>query len=268
VPGTATPWPISYVRQPDVHTPVTAEVRLHGRRVGQISYARGGSEFRYEDDLSDPAHRTLGQIFEDDPRAIRRARVGVSAWFANLLPEGALRRQIVREMGGGNVGNFTLLVRLGGYLPGAVTVHADAEPADDSAHADSSDLALDHPLRHSLAGVQLKYSVSSDRLAFPVTGKGGWWIVKLPDRALRNLTTNEYLTMRWLSAAGFAVPPVHLVAADSVKGLPEVGVVAETVERLRAAWADELRAEATTGFEALATHFSRRLDSLPICTVA
>jgi serine/threonine-protein kinase HipA len=47
-----------------------------------------------------------------------------------------------------------------------------------------------------------------------------------------------------------------------------VGVVAETVERLRAAWADELQVEATTGFEALATHFSRRLDSLPICTVA
>lgn len=401
-----------------MQTPVTAEVQLHGRRVGQISYARGGSEFRYEDDLSDPAHRTLGQIFEDDPRAIRRVRVGIPAWFANLLPEGALRRQVIREMGGGNIGNFTLLVRLGRYLPGAVTVHADAEPADDSALEGSADLAMDHPLRHSLAGVQLKYSVSSDRLAFPVTGEGGWWIVKLPDRALRNLATNEYLTMRWLSAAGFPVPPIHLVAADSVKGLPEglidpaepvyvverfdrspsgpihvedfaqvadvepmfkysesgvtydslatvirqltgelgyqeyvrrlvamivvgntdahlknwaliyrdgrtpslapvydfhsltiynqyryaplalslneetvpsaigldhfrrlaersgadptktVGVVAETVERLRAAWTNELQVEATRGFEALATHFSRRLDSLPICTVA
>jgi serine/threonine-protein kinase HipA len=203
---------------------VTAEVRLHGMRVGEIRYARGGSKFVYEDDLSSPAHRVLGQIFEDDPQAARRARIGVPAWFANLLPEGALRRQIIREMGGGNIGDFTLLVRLGGYLPGAVTVHADDEPSDDVAPddvADDFDRAPEHPLRHSLAGVQLKYSVAAERLTLPVSGDGGWWIVKLPDRALRELTVNEYLTMRWLTAAGFPVPPVHLVPADAVKGIPE-----------------------------------------------
>jgi HipA-like protein len=84
---------------------VEAEVRLHGRPVGVLRYARGGSEFRYQADLTDPDRYTLGQIFEDDPRTVRRARVGVPAWFANLLPEGALRRQIVRELGGGVVGN-------------------------------------------------------------------------------------------------------------------------------------------------------------------
>ena len=198
---------------------VTAEVRLHGRQVGELRFRQGGSEFSYDDDLASPRHQVLGQVFEDDPRAIRRARVGLPAWFANLLPEGALRRQIVRELGGGNIGDFTLLLRVGGNLPGAVTVHADVEPADDVI-SNALDEA-NHPLRHSLAGVQLKYSISADRLAVPVSGQGSWWIVKLPDQGLRNLPVNEYLTMSWLRAADFPVPPVDLIRADAVKGLPD-----------------------------------------------
>ncbi|WKU04805.1 type II toxin-antitoxin system HipA family toxin [Micromonospora sp. HUAS LYJ1] len=196
-----------------------AEVRLQGHRVGELRFVQGGSEFRYDDDLSTSDHRVLGQIFEDDPRVIRRARVGLPAWFSNLLPEGALRRQIIRELGGGNVGDFTLLLRVGTNLPGAVTVHADNEPEDDIL-PDSLQL-VGQPLRHSLAGVQLKYSVSADRLAIPVTGDGGWWIVKLPDRGLRDLPMNEYLTMKWLATAGYPVPEIHLVRADVVGGLPE-----------------------------------------------
>ncbi|WFE34403.1 HipA domain-containing protein [Micromonospora sp. WMMD975] len=198
---------------------VTAQVRLHGRRVGELSFRQGGSEFSYDDDLASPRHQVLGQIFEDDPRAIRRARVGVPAWFANLLPEGALRRQIVRELGGGNVGDFTLLLRVGGDLPGAVTVHADTEPEDDVLPDTPGE--ADHPLRHSLAGVQLKYSISAERLAVPVSGQGGWWIVKLPDHGLRDLPVNEYLTMSWLRSADFPVPPVRLIRADEVKGLSD-----------------------------------------------
>ncbi|MFI5907384.1 HipA N-terminal domain-containing protein [Dactylosporangium sp. NPDC051541] len=134
----------------------TAEVRLHGRRVGLLHYNKGRTEFVYEDDLDTPEHRTLGQIFEEAPRAPRRARTGVPDWFANLLPEGALRRQIVRELGGGNIGDFTLLLlRLGGDLPGAVTVHAGSMPEDDVRPEARHDVP-DQPLRHSLAGVQLK----------------------------------------------------------------------------------------------------------------
>ncbi|MEH1028981.1 HipA domain-containing protein [Micromonospora profundi] len=197
----------------------TAEVRLHGHRVGELQFLQGGSEFIYDDDLSSPDHRVLGQIFEDDPRSVRRARVGLPPWFANLLPEGALRRQIIRELGGGRIGDFTLLLRVGSNLPGAVTVHADREPKDDFLPAAAEQ--IDHPLRHSLAGVQLKYSISTDRLAVPVSGQGGWWIVKLPDQGLLELPTNEYLTMSWLAAAGFPVPAVHLLRADEVKGLPD-----------------------------------------------
>jgi serine/threonine-protein kinase HipA len=204
---------------------VTAEVRLHGRRVGEILYDHGGAQFNYEDDLAAPDHLTLGQVFEDDPRAVRRATVGVPPWFTNLLPEGALRQQVIQDLGGGNIGNFTLLLRLGDSLPGAVTVHSETAPEDDRYLDDPSAMVPDYPLRHSLAGVQLKYAVSTERLTTPVSGNGGWWIVKLPDRSLRDLTVNEYLTMRWLAAAGFNVPEVHLVRADTVTGLPE-GLVA------------------------------------------
>jgi serine/threonine-protein kinase HipA len=198
-----------------------AEVRLHGRRVGVLIYDRGGSRFIYEDDLAAPDHQVLGQIFEDDPATVRRARVGLPAWFANLLPEGALRQHIVRELGGGNIGDFTLLLRLGRSLPGAVTVHADVEPDDDLATPTVPPAPTDdEPLRHSLAGVQLKFSIASDKLTTRVRGGGGWWVAKLPDRSAPHLPVNEYLTLEWLRAAGFPVPRTLLVKAADIQGIP------------------------------------------------
>jgi serine/threonine-protein kinase HipA len=198
--------------------PTDATVRLHGRPVGTLTFDRGGSAFAYEYDPAAEDHDVLGQIFEDDPAAVHRERVGLPSWFANLLPEGALKRQIIREMGGGNIGDYTLLLRLGRYLPGAVTVRADVEPADDiGAESPAGD---DSDLRHSLAGFQLKFSVATDKITLPIRGSGGWWIAKLPDRAVRDLPGNEYVTLRWLAAAGYPVPPVHLVQAEHVPTIP------------------------------------------------
>jgi serine/threonine-protein kinase HipA len=124
----------------------TAEVRLQSEPVGELRYDRGGAIFYYADDLSNHNHQVLGQIFEGDPGRNHRIRVGLPPWFENLLPEGELRRQIIRELGGGHVRDFTLLLRLGRYLPGAVTVHGDNEPDEDETGT-TSDLP-DHPLRH------------------------------------------------------------------------------------------------------------------------
>jgi serine/threonine-protein kinase HipA len=199
-----------------------AEVRLHGRPVGRFVYDKGGSTFHYEDDLLAGDHQTLGQVFEESPGAVRRARIGLPPWFANLLPEGELRRQVVREMGGGRVGDFRLLVRLGSVLPGAVTVHGD-EPDDteDPTGEDTPTAWGEESLRHSLAGMQLKYSVHSSRLTVPVSGPSGWWIAKLPDPTLEKLVDNEYLTMRWLSAAGLDVPDVDMLPARAVPSIPD-----------------------------------------------
>ena len=43
----------------------------------------------------------------------------------------------------------------------------------------------------------------------------------MPDRALKDLTTNEYLTMRWLSAASYDVPLVRLERASAIPDIPE-----------------------------------------------
>jgi serine/threonine-protein kinase HipA len=200
---------------------VEAQVQLQGRPVGTLSYKKGGSSFFYEDDLTAESHRTLGQIFEDEPRKLRSVTVGLPAWFENLLPEGELRKQVIREMGGGYIRDFTLLLRFGSNLPGAVTVQSELEPPDDASAEELNIVDLDHPIRHSLAGVQLKYSIHGDRLTFPASGDGSWWIAKLPDRSLKDLSLNEYLTMRWLQAAGMNVPRVQLVPASSVGGIPE-----------------------------------------------
>lgn len=44
-------------------------------------------------------------------------------------------------------------------------------------------------------------------------------------------------------------------------------IVSETVHTLRVAWSGDLRTEAEARFPALAEHYLRRLDSLPICLV-
>ncbi|MFI5911360.1 type II toxin-antitoxin system HipA family toxin [Dactylosporangium sp. NPDC051541] len=199
-----------------------AEVRLHDRPVGRLVYDKGGSAFWYDDDLFAAEHRTLGQVFEESPRAERRARIGLPPWFANLLPEGELRRQVVREMGGGRVGDFRLLVRLGAVLPGAVSVHgSEPDDTDDPTGLQSTAAWDERSLRHSLAGMQLKYSIHSSRLSVPVRGPSGWWIAKLPDPNLEHLVQNEYLTMRWLSDAGMDVPDVALLPAHAVPSIPE-----------------------------------------------
>jgi serine/threonine-protein kinase HipA len=213
--------PVLLDRWRDLPTETIAEVRLHGRRVGTLSYEQGGATFIYEDDLVSADHQTLGQIFEDDPYAVRHTTVGVPPWFANLLPEGELRKQVIREMGGGYVGDFTMLLRLGSKLPGAVTIVGGSEPQDDVVTEDDAPEDPDHPLRHSLAGVQLKYSIHGDRLTFPASGEGAWWIAKLPDRSLKDLSLNEYLTMQWLRSSGMDVPTVQLVPASLVGGIPE-----------------------------------------------
>ena len=71
----------------------------------------------------------LGQQFEDDPLRSHHARTRLPAWFANLLPEGALRELVARDAGVEPAREFRLLEHLGDDLPGAVRVERDDSPA-------------------------------------------------------------------------------------------------------------------------------------------
>jgi serine/threonine-protein kinase HipA len=70
----------------------------------------------------------------------------------------------------------------------------------------------DHPIRHSLAGVQLKFSVRDSHFTFPASGDVSWWIAKLPDRSLKDLSL-------WRSASTarpFPVAYVLTISGDSL----------------------------------------------------
>jgi serine/threonine-protein kinase HipA len=100
---------------------------------------------------------------------------------------------------------------------------------------DSDDSGRPHPelgaaaspagnkLRFSLAGVQLKFSVLRDgkALTLPASGRGGDWIVKLPDLEHERVPENEYAVMTWARESGIDVPEFDLVTYADLVGLPD-----------------------------------------------
>jgi serine/threonine-protein kinase HipA len=201
----------------------TLSVSIHGVRAGQLHQSREGSFFELDDEYLDMPNRpVLGQTFEDDPKRPHRTRQGVPPWFANLLPEGPLRRLIAERAGVHERRSLFLLSLLGDDLPGAVIIHPDV-PTSDGEEVET--LAVDHDaeLRFSLAGVQLKFSaIRNDRgLTIPVHGRGGDWIVKLPDERYDGVPENEHAMLEFARAAGIDVPQAQLVETSMIAGLPE-----------------------------------------------
>jgi serine/threonine-protein kinase HipA len=107
---------------------------------------------------------------------VRVARTGLPPWFENLLPEegGALRRLICKPLGLRAGDSASLLVALGKDLPGAVEVTGSTIEATGETSVDAhDDQRLGPALRISLAGLQLKFSMSmdGDRLVLPAKGQ-------------------------------------------------------------------------------------------------
>jgi serine/threonine-protein kinase HipA len=203
-------------------TETTAGVFLGARRVGTLTFSSEVTRFTYTD--TEPGHPVLGQAFEDAPGRLRTARMDVPAWFANLLPEHdtPLRRLVADQFGLKEVRSYPLLLALGEDLPGAVVVRPDdgARPALSGPEPGDEHIGR---LAFSLAGVQLKFSMARDgrRFTLPMSGTGGGWIVKLPDRAFRDVPANEHAVMRWAAAAGVDVPEIELLRGADLVGVPE-----------------------------------------------
>ena len=210
------------------------EVSLHGARVGVLvrDEATGLVSFVLDESyLADDARPVLGQQFEDrrEHRVFRQsAHAGkLPSFFANLLPEGALRAVVARP-GSDDAG---MLERLGRDLPGAVVVRptsSDLPPAavgpgeafDEKPLTAAEQLA--HELRFSLAGVQLKFSAveaGQGRWVLPFSGNGGRWILKFGSSQYPSLPENEHATMQWAAACGLEVPRIALVPVDAIDGL-------------------------------------------------
>lgn len=208
------------------------EVRLHGVRVGRVQEGTGGaSVFRIDEGYAGAVPRwVLSQSFEDDPsRRSYVARHGLPAFFANLVPEGSLRRILERSTGTRAGDDLALLGAVGDDLPGAVTL----SPLDE----DAPELEVDalhektppppgaevRGLYFSLAGVQLKFSVvrADAKLVLPARGQSGEWIAKLPSSDFSHLARNEHAMLTWARDAGFDVPEALVLPTAALEGVPK-----------------------------------------------
>lgn len=205
-------------------------VSLGDLRVGDLSSGYSGAwEFRFDDAYASMRERpVLGRWFEDqDLGALRyRAPQGwLPAFFENYLPEpgSALRALLARSAGVEPTRQGPLLAALGRDLPGAVVVQEVNEgDGEDSAPPVDAPARRDRPLRFSLAGMQLKFSVAreAERFTLPVTGVGGRWIAKLPDRSYPSVPRHECAMLSLARGAGVDVPEVSLVPWREIEGLP------------------------------------------------
>lgn len=206
-----------------------ASIRLGERNVGELVERPDGIvEFQFAEAYSRLFPRpVLGQLFEDDLTATYRGkkeRSQLPAYFANMLPEGRLRSLLESRGGIPERDDLGLLVLLGRDLPGAVVVDSptgEARTADDAFSPGNGDDDTT-PLRFSLAGVQMKFSVvhERDKLTLPARDKAGDSIVKLHGPQLPGLAQNEYSMMEWARESGFEVPACSLWALGDLEGLP------------------------------------------------
>lgn len=212
-------------------------VSLHGRRVATITNAPGDTNVVTidRDFATDPQAPVLSFKAFRNPETgayrstIRPTQTVVHPYFANLLPEGPLRKYVARHGRVKPIRDFPLLWLLGNDLPGALIVRDDEgalqPPADRGIeeHETGDTIATARTMRFSLAGVQLKFSATGDPqrgLTIPVGGLGGSWILKFPDRRFAGVSENEYSMMTFARAVGIDVPTIGLVEADKIGGLP------------------------------------------------
>jgi serine/threonine-protein kinase HipA len=211
------------------------DVLLHDHPIGTLTRVSGDRNIfafnqAYIDDVARP---TLSLSFKDALGGliteIAPTQTRVPPFFANMLPEGAMRDYLATRAGVNPKREFFLLWVLGKDLPGAMTIRpADGEqwPPEDGRKSDDdgSDAAGRRALRFSLAGVQLKFSAARDAaggLTIPAEGIGGSWIVKLPSMMHDGVSENEYSMMSLAARIGMDVPELQLIELRSIAGLPE-----------------------------------------------
>jgi len=214
--------------------PRTLEILLAEVLVGHLTLLPDDRILLAFDEIyhEDPFRPTLSLSYGSD-LAIRRPTRGghLDPFFSNLLPEGPLRSLIAERAGVPKEREFFLLAQLGEDLPGAVTARplGGWDPAEAAALQEgrrgAAPVPPDQQLKFSLAGVQLKFSgVRGDgRLTIPVTGRGGDWIVKLPDDHHVQVPENEFAMLSWARHAGITVPEFELVRIGDIDRLPVGG---------------------------------------------
>ena len=200
--------------------------------VGHLTGLQDGkSLFAFDDSYIDlgPGRPTLGLSFntpgdeeatERKLREIYSSRMKLPAFFSNLLPEGVLREYMVKRLKVHHDHEFDLLMALGASLPGAIR----ALPADElpqaainyrpgTTHGSPDEM----PIKFSLGGSQLKFSMFERGGRFTLADGKDEWIVKPPHPTHPHVPANEYTMMRLAAAAGIQTPEVRLVKLDDIE---------------------------------------------------
>ncbi len=149
------------------------------------------------------------------------------SWFANLLPEGALRELVEAQLGTGQHDDFDVIAHLGRDLPGAVVARDETASHHDIEAPDLLEEAMKigeraPPIRFSLAGVQLKLSMraAQEKLTLPAKDQVGDIIAKLPNARYPFMPELEFTAMTLAAAAGVETAGVRLIPSSALADLP------------------------------------------------
>ncbi len=213
------------------------EIRLNRVVIGHLYSLGSTSAIRFADDYASmpaEARPVLSLSFAGQvawpPRGKDRHRYYAATlppFFDNLLPEGAFLNLIATASKIPAEERFAILAALGEDLPGAVTLVPGESPGPTLQH-DGVDYKPEvlhlksGPIRFSLAGTQLKFSVyeRENKLVFRSGGVGGRAIVKVPSAHFRFVPENEYTCLKLAEAVGVRIPQIGLIRTANVEGLP------------------------------------------------
>jgi serine/threonine-protein kinase HipA len=197
------------------------DVWFHDRLAGRLARERGRLNFTYADEyLHDPGPQlSLALPLRAEPFDDQ----ATEGFFANLLPEGKVRRAIAREEHVSESNDYGLLSALGGDCAGAVSLFPAGEAPRPSATSevdwyDDERLAAaiddvprrplyagaDGDVRISLAGAQDKLVVVAEdgRFGMPRGSTPSTHIVKTPIVEYDDTVTNEAFCLRLARALG------------------------------------------------------------------
>jgi serine/threonine-protein kinase HipA len=186
------------------------DVWLYGRHAGRLERSAGELRFGYDPDYVRAGHPALSRSLPLRTEPFGDA--GAHSFFANLLPEGDVRRHLASRLGISVENDFDLLSAIGGDCAGAVSLLepgvSPTRAAEDSVRwLDETELALaiaDLPrkplfadpedgVRLSLAGAQdkLPVVVRGDRIGLPEGDTPSTHIIKAPIGRFDGTNANE-----------------------------------------------------------------------------
>lgn len=212
----------------------TLQVSLFEHHVGQLTQTAGKIAFRYTHDwLNHPDRCALSCSLPLDDQTFDDAQC--RPFFAGLLPEGQLRKLLMRQFQLSDGNAFGLLNEIGGECAGAVTLSnaalasSKAEPPEvrwlkEKELANVLDklpqrpmLAGDDGMRLSLAGAQDKLPVVMDgeRIGLAMNGAPSTHILKSAITTLADSVSNEAFCLALASAVG--IPAAQATIAHAGK---------------------------------------------------